>query len=435
LTLYSVYNAKLQINGDSFEVSLLNFFDKIRALASENTQQSLVLSGMIFTFVIWLFSMLSLLLAALFFVFFLWHYIPRTDGGLSGYCERKANKRLLQIVSIKINKAMRDDEMKRRKAELKSAKKNGGDRPISMKATLPNVELDQDKLPEMPVLHRNDTIATLPPYTSRPGTPGSIELSALDQKRPLPARTATAASSASQYSSQASLLSGAADFGITRTASPAPTLPHVDLNNYPPMRTGTSNSNRSFGGPQLNRMPTNGSLASSRGNYQDQPPFSQSNNMPAMPPAVRSQGNGPNGYRNPGRPELAEYPNGRSSPAPSVNSYRGESQSPRGPGLNSYPNGYPARSATNPMPLRGPQPYPPQRNMTAPLQPQHQPTSSNSSLRNMVGPGQQYQQGQDAGQYDYFNRPGTANSQRPAPRGGFSNNGWDQDTERGGPRY
>lgn len=470
LTLYSVYNAKLVIEGQDFESSIMSFFAKIKALG---VQQTLILSGMMFTLVIWLFSFLSLLAAALFFVFFLWSYIPREDGGLSGYCERKANKRLMTIVSIKINKAMAEEERKRRKAELKAAKKTGENRPMSLKATLPDV--GDDKLPAMPMLNRNDTVDTLPLYSSRVGTPGDFELGALDQKRPLPSRTGTMASATSgisNYSSRQPLMGGAAEMG--RSNSPTPTLPQIDLSNYPPTRTATSASNSSFGPPPpLSRVPTNGSGFG--GGYTASPATFSSETMPSLPPPVRSPMSAQNSYRgpapypmdsrqaqNPGRPTYDDYNSGRSSPAPSVNSYRGGPLSPQGMG----PGGYPSRSATNPMPPRGPGPqYPPQRNMTAPIQPPHQPRPSNGSLRS-VGSGmqprpfhqptssngsqrsanmprqqqqqqqQQYQQNSDSGEYDYFNRPPTSNSQRSGPRGPAYGNGWGQDVERqGGPRY
>ncbi|KAH8887667.1 hypothetical protein GQ53DRAFT_784257 [Thozetella sp. PMI_491] len=405
LTIYGVYSSKLQINGANFESSLMSFFQKIRALATDNYQEALVLSGMTFTLVIWVFSFLSLMLAALFFVFFLWHYIPRSDGGLSGYCERKANKRLMKIVSIKINKAMAEEDRKRRKAELKAAKKSGGERPLSMKATLPDV--GDDSLPEMPTISRKDTMGTLPTMSgdSRPSTPGSFEMNAMG--RLPPTRSTTMNSGVSQFSSHAPLIGGAAEMG--RSASPAPSLPPVGMNNYPPMRPGTAASTRSFGGPQLNRMPSNG------------PATYHSETMPSLPPAIRSPANqGPRGYPGP-TPHMNsrsgsngsgfnDYPTGRSSPAPSMNSYRGAPQSPMGP------NGYPQRSATNPMPPRGPQPYPPLRNMTAPM-PQHQQNGSIGSLRSM--PSQPFAQ-QPGGDYGYPNpnRPDTANSQRPGPRGG-----------------
>jgi Fungal potassium channel len=456
----------------------------------EDYRQAVILSGMLFTLVIWIFSAIGLLLSALFFVFFLWHYIPRADGGLTGFCERKINKRLKQIVSVKINKAMAEDERKRKKAEMKAAMKNGESRPMTMIATLPNV--GDDKLPEMPSLSRTDTMAS-----SRPSTPGSFELSAMDQKRPLPNRTGTTAT----YSSRASLLGGAAEFGTTRSGSPTPTLPPTDLHNFPPVRTGTVTSNNSFGGgPQLQRMASNGSTLGA--GYSASPADYSSATMPAFPSPIRSPVNAPDNHRGPGtnmengrsysnggRPPYDDFSSGRASPAPSSNGYRGGPLSPRATG----PDGYPVRSATNPMPQRGPQQYP-QRNMTGPIYPQHQSNESNSSLRSMPnrGPPTPFSQPQGNGEFDYMNRPGTANSQRGplqrnmtgsvrsqhqqndsngslrsmpsrqpfdqaqgnggdydymgrpatansqrnAPRGGYENNRWNQDIERGnGPRY
>lgn len=283
---------------------------------------------MVFTLVIWLFSFLALLLSLLFFIFFLSYYLPRGEGGLSGYCERKATKRLMQIVSHKINKAMEDEEKKRRKAELRAAKKTGGDRPISMKATLPDV--GDEKLAQMPMLNRNDTMATLPQYTSRPGSPGSIELSAMDRKRPLPSRTGTMASGVSaapSYSSRQGLLGAAAQPGVSGRESPPPNLPPIDLSNFPP-RSGTMASNRSLGpGQQLNRAPTNGSGFG--GSFTASPGTYSSETVPSLPPLVGSPLSGPDDYRGPApysmnqqgqnyrRPTYeSEYSSARGSPAP-----------------------------------------------------------------------------------------------------------------------
>ncbi|KAK1759571.1 pheromone-regulated membrane protein 6 [Echria macrotheca] len=485
LTLYSVYNVKLSAEGNNFESSISNFFNKIRLLALEDYRQAVILSGMLFTLIIWLFALLSLLSAAFFFVFFLWFKIPREDGGLTGFCERKVNKRLKQIVHLKINKAMADDERRKRKAELKAAMKNGDDRPMTMQPSLPSIPNlsgttlgGEDKLPEMPTLSRADTMMTLD--NSRPGTPGSFELNAMGQKRPAPGRTATM-NTTSSYSSRAGLLNGAAEIGTTRSESPAPSLPTPSIPNvgmgYPPSRTGTTASNRSYASnPQLNRMPSNGSMLTS--GYTASPATMSTEGMPSLPAPVRSPTAPPGvgGYRGPGPNQLGarpnpgparatydDYPTGRASPAPSNMSYGSNPNpmSPRGMG----PDGYPLRSATGPVPPRGPGPrYPgPQRNMTAPVPaPYHQSSGSNGSMRNMASPGRAYQEGQgswdfdfgsrpptannqrngphqaqDSGDYDYFNRPSTANSQRNGPRGGYGgNNGWNQDVERGnGPRY
>ncbi|GJC96478.1 pheromone-regulated membrane protein [Colletotrichum higginsianum] len=169
LTLKSVYDAKLAVHEASVEGSLLGFFDKIKSLATEDYQQALILSGMLFTLVIWVFSALYLIMAVFFYVFFLFHWIPKADGGLSGYCERKVTKALMKIVTAKVNKALARQEESKRKA----AKKNGEKLPLERQATLPTLPNvgDPDKLAEMPMFGRSDTFATLPAYESRPGTP------------------------------------------------------------------------------------------------------------------------------------------------------------------------------------------------------------------------------------------------------------------------
>jgi len=524
LTLYSVYDARLQINQANFESSIADFFDKIRALATEEPRQAVILSGMLFTLVIWIFSFLSLLLAALFFVFFLWSYIPREDGGLTGFCERKVNKRLKLIVSIKINKAMAEEERKRKKAEFKAAKKNGGDRPLTMKPSIPVLD-DDDGLPQMPSLNRADTFASFAEKPSRPSTPGSFEMNSLGRKPPMPLRSETKMTAASQYSAETSLLGGAAGMGMAPSESSTPTLPPLDLGGYPPVRTATSSSNRSYGpAPHLQRMASNGS--SLRG-YTASPATFMSEAMPSLPPPVKSPVGSFNNFRGPGpnQPTLPypgdnrlpqrgdtrsphpgdnrlpypgdnrlpqrddtrsphpgdnrlPYPgdnrspfddqlSGRASPAPSTTTYRSNPMSPRGMG----PDGYPIRSATNPMPPRGQPQFPPPRAMTQPMrpfhqptdsngslrsnqsagqsfqpfQPYHQPSASNSSLRNMVNTAS-YEEADNRSEYSgYSSRPTQtqprSNSSRGPPRGGYGNNydnnngSWDQDLERGGPRY
>ncbi|WYZ37923.1 hypothetical protein EsH8_II_001429 [Colletotrichum jinshuiense] len=475
LTLKSVYDAKLAVHEVSVEGSLMGFFDKIKTLATEDYQQALILSGMLFTLVIWVFSALYLIMGVLFYVLFLFHWIPRADGGLSGYCERKVTKALMKIVTAKVNKALAKQEENKRRAELKAAKKNGEKMPFERQATLPTLPNvgDPDKLAEMPVIGRNDTFATLPAYESRPGTPGSIELNSLDQKRPVPSRMATGASTAS-YSSRAPLVGGAADFGYQRSASPAPSLPQFDLNDYPPARPGTSNSQRSFR-PQLSQVHTESQSSMRAAGFSESPATYSPDTMPSFPPPARSpttrtmdsynqprydntyqgdraspatrgtyddyssqsngraspapsayssrpgpplprgtyddygQSNGraspaPSAYSSrPGPPQqrgtyddYSSQSNGRASPAPSAFSNRPGAPLPRGPGpLNNTPyqafQPYnPTRSATGPIPPRGP-PNAPMRNMTAPVPPRPQE--------------------------DYFARPGTSQSQRPSPRG------------------
>jgi hypothetical protein len=258
LTLYSVYTANLDPNNAKDVGSFLTtFFRNIGLLAKKNNQQVIVLSGMVFTMVIWIFAALSLILAILFYIFFLWHYIPNADGGLSGYCQRKVDKRLSRIVSVKVNKAIAKEEEKRLRADAKAVKK--GEKPTAgRQATLP-ILYDQkvdDKLPQMPGLSRNDTMTTLPMYSSRPGTPSdqptmpALELDELGQKRPSANRTVTGSSTAS-FASNAPLMGNASDMGYGRSGSPAPSLPSLDTNGFPsPQRTMTGNTNNSqFRGP------------------------------------------------------------------------------------------------------------------------------------------------------------------------------------------
>ena len=208
-------------------------------------------------------------------------------------------------------------------------------------------------------------------------------------------------SSAASYSSRAPLIPGASSMGYSGPQSPAPSVPSLDMSNYPLARPGTSNSQRSVAQrPQLSRVPTHattGSGSSFGGPFADSPAAYGSDMR--FPPPVRSPTNRTmDSY---GRPAGREdyYSEGRSSPAPSQYSARGPPPMPRNPREAGPGYQQPTRSATNPMPPRGPQ-YPPQRNMTAP------------------GPPRQPQGGED-----YFNRPGTAQSQRVPPRGpGYGNN-------------
>ncbi|ODA82348.1 hypothetical protein RJ55_00855 [Drechmeria coniospora] len=193
LTLRSVYVTKLEPTATSVGGSILGFFDKIKILASEDYQQAVILSGMCFTIVVWVFSAIYLLSAVLFYLFFLIHWIPRADGGLTGYCERKVNKRLTKIVTTKVNKALAKGQAKREKADA-LAMGNGEKPPLERAATLPVISdfadpSDEDSLPCMPVLGHNGTSVTLPVYSSRPETPLGLDRTAVGQKRPLHRQT------------------------------------------------------------------------------------------------------------------------------------------------------------------------------------------------------------------------------------------------------
>lgn len=517
VTLYSVYTAKLQVEGDDFTSSFESLWGKIKTLAEQDARQAVILSGMLFTLIIWVFSALSFILAVLFFVFFLWGWIPKEDGGLSGYCERKISKRLMMIVSAKVEAAIADQERQRKKAELKAAKKTGALPPEERKATLPTF-LGDDKLPDMPMLTRTNTESTLPVYTSRPGTPkGGFELNKMP---PMPGRTETLSS----FGSRAPLLSSGAEMGQASPGLPSPGMPSPA---YGPARNGSMSSMRSpMGPPTLARVHTGGSNFSGStlhrtqtnlSNYavspeDDLPPMPQSLRSPTsnssmgpysrppmrsptsstmgsygmpprstpaptglyddynrtaspapsrpMPPRSDFGDYASNGRASPApsrpmpaRSEFGDYAsNGRASPAPSQMSARpmgpsyGQGQGPYG---RPAPGGYPTRSQTGPIPPRGP-PGQPQRNMTAPVQARYQ---SPAPQGYGPPPPQGYpnpQMNQGGPPQEYFNRPGTAQSQRsmqgpPQPQrqftnqSGYAGSGFsDVGSQRGGtpgPRY
>ncbi|KAK6581235.1 hypothetical protein PZA11_005926 [Diplocarpon coronariae] len=248
MTLWAVVKS-FDTSASNAGSTLLKFFENVGKLADESHQQAVVYSGMLFTLVVWTFGALSLLLSALFYVFFLWHYIPNADGGLTGYCERKVNRRLASIVSVKVNKALEEEDRRLRKLDAKAIK--NGEKPRVRQATLPTLiaQKSDDGLPAMPMLHRNDTTTTLPQYSSRPGTPSGqpslppLDLNLFDQKRLAAPRSVTA----SNFGSGAPLMGDASDVGYARSGSPAPFLPPLDVGAYPapPQRTMTADSNAS----------------------------------------------------------------------------------------------------------------------------------------------------------------------------------------------
>lgn len=480
LTLYSVFKAKLDPT-DTTNVgsTLLTFFKNIGILAGEEHQQAVILCGMLFTLVIWVFAALSFILALLLYLLFLWHYIPNTDGGLSGYCERKINSRLSKIVSIKVNKAIEDEERKRQKADAKAAKK--GEKPVygGRQATLPTMfDAKDDKLPNMPMLNRNDTMATLPVYSSRPGTPSgqptmpSFELDQLGQKRPLPSRSVTGSSAMSNtsFASNAPLMGNASDMGYGRSGSPAPSLPSLDTNSFPfaPQRTATASSNNSQwsrgppGGPP--RMPS--AMGGDNRGY-TQSPVSYMDSPSGRSPPGMSPLNGGGLPRNPlrqdsvdsyGRPlpravgELSGRSNtpagpapsmgrrtpfdqgGRNSPAPGSDDGRSSpppSTSPRSPANGAYmpynPSIHSASSLTGPASTPGPGPQQ-NRNMTDPgmsmggkSTPQGGEYFGNAAMPPRPGTGQSGRgtpNGQRAGSGE--NMVGPARLASPAPYNGGS---------------
>ena len=199
MTLYSVMQLNLIPNGkhaaSNGHTPVVQFFYNVQILANSNRERAAILFGMLFTLIIWVISALSLAAACLTYITFLWHYIPSTDRGLSGFCKRKIDSRLQKIVGVKIKKALENGEMNLSKEDLKSGIRPG---QLKRQPTIPLLTTeDDDKLPQMPMLFRQTTQATLPPYTARPPTqdhsgppglyrkPTLLDLS-VDPDRPLP---------------------------------------------------------------------------------------------------------------------------------------------------------------------------------------------------------------------------------------------------------
>ena len=144
VTLYTVMQANLvpvgQHAANHGHTPVAQFFVNVQILADANGQQAAILFGMLFTLIIWVFTAVGLILACLFYVIFLWHHIPSMDGTLARYCRRKVDKRLAQIVGVKINKAIERENKQ-------MAKGNAQNKPqLKHQPTLPIIDDDKSIL-------------------------------------------------------------------------------------------------------------------------------------------------------------------------------------------------------------------------------------------------------------------------------------------------
>lgn len=178
ITLYSVMKDNVLLQGKHAAphgVSNVDqFLANIRALMENDKRQALTLCAMLFTLIIWVFSLLGFISAVLCYGLFLWHHIPSDDGTLKRYCRRKINRRLERIVGQRINKALAKNVFDDQKPSDPEIALNS----MPLQPTLPTFDVTptQEKLPSvpaMPALYRSATGAsgttTLPPY-SRPST-------------------------------------------------------------------------------------------------------------------------------------------------------------------------------------------------------------------------------------------------------------------------
>src|SRR5205814_10445881 len=116
---------------------ITQFLINIGILADAEHKQAVILSSMLFILVIWVISALSMIIAAILCLLFLWHHIPSSDTGLTGYCERKINNRLNKIVDMKTTKALEAEASQLRKEEAKALREGGDKRTLLRVPTLP----------------------------------------------------------------------------------------------------------------------------------------------------------------------------------------------------------------------------------------------------------------------------------------------------------
>jgi Fungal potassium channel len=355
LTLYSVMQLNLLPTGENEakdgRAPVAQFFENVRILTDEQgREQAAILFAMLFTLVIWLITLINLMVAVVLYLLFLFHHIPSSDGGLSGYCRRKMNKSMEAIVNTKVEKALRKESALQARQEAKE----GAD-AINRQPTLPSLDPGSGEKP--PLLSRQTTGTTLPEYNSRPGTSAGSSLPNLDSPgfRPGPlSRVDTNASSASwgSYGSKAPLIGGAGGMGQGppgRLQSPgAISPPGSSYARSAPNRsyTGYSQSSQLSYTPGIGPRPSIGQNGRPvPGPYQIEPVSRPSTAMGgrqtpgAAPSPVDPYGRGPPGERNnPYFPPISDT-SGRSTPAafPRANT-------PGSTSMRSYPSG--AHSST-----------------------------------------------------------------------------------------
>lgn len=245
ITLYSVMQLNLIPEGEHAAPDgtspVAQFFINVKALAEKNDQQAVVLFGMLFTLIIWVLSVLSLLSAVVLYVIFLWHHIPTRDGTLRAYCRRKINTRLERIVKQKVNKALAKGVVLQDRKPTQPAVS-----AEEIKPTLPSVGGFDDDRPAFsrqttqttlpPYLSRQTTQTTLPPYSRAGSAPpekaGALrqptlpDLGFAEDKPPLTRST----TQASGYADSDALVGNAATMGyspLDRHPSPVPSVPAI----------------------------------------------------------------------------------------------------------------------------------------------------------------------------------------------------------------
>ncbi|RMZ80929.1 hypothetical protein DV737_g2725, partial [Chaetothyriales sp. CBS 132003] len=197
ITLYSVAKTNLLPEGKHQATDGNSKFDQfwinLGLLADQDRLQVVVLFGMLWTLVIWIFAAICLALSVVLYLLFLWHHIPSGDGGLASYCRIKINRRMERIVKAKVDKALKQENEIRARQDAKAAREG---LELKKQPTLPSLDTAVDSLPP---LSRQTTSTTLPEYSSRPGSAGND----LDSRPPVPSLPQTTAPPPESHASKA----------------------------------------------------------------------------------------------------------------------------------------------------------------------------------------------------------------------------------------
>ncbi len=255
LTLYSVMQLNLIPEGEHAapkgKSPVAQFFVNIGVMAGSDRLQAVILFGMLWTLFIWVLEAISLAVSVILYLLFLWHHIPSGDGGLSGYCRKKINRRMERIVKVKVDKALKkENELQARRDAL--AARDG--MTIKKQPTLP--DLGAMGTESLAPLSRTTTMSTLPEYTSRPGT-ARLSDESIGPVPPMPdlksrpgahrVMTHTSETSWASFNSDAPLMGGAGEMGYAATPgqSTSGTTPSPWDNRPPPNRSMTGQSSYS----------------------------------------------------------------------------------------------------------------------------------------------------------------------------------------------
>ena len=389
LTLYSVLRLKLVPEGahkpSDGHSPIVQFFVNVGILADSNHLQAVILFGMLWTLVIWVISLLSLLISVILYLVFLWHHIPSEDGGLSGYCRKKINRRMERVVRVKVDKALKKENALRAREEARAARE-GTLSDVKKHPTLPDLGDDAS----LPPLSRQTTMTTLPEYSSYPVTsnnssealPTLPTLPNITPRPTLPSRTATQETSWSSYRSDAPLMGNAAEMAYVpdRAHTPGaevnggwygrPMNRSVTNVSQPPPRSfspalprpGTAQSDRNGSGSYpMNVLPRPGTSMSNRHltdqssalPYPDDRTATPSTDPPAWSgPLFESPIDVGSGRRTPAAAVGPTFPRifedqGRMSPLPGPQ-FRSQTQTQGPPSRSFTPTGLPPARAMTP---------------------------------------------------------------------------------------